>query len=261
MENPSIGMFDSGVGGLSVWKEVMGLLPYESIFYYADNRYCPYGNKEGELIVKRTRYIIDFLLAKKCKLIVIACNSATAAAVDLLRKEYKVPFVAMEPAVKQASLNTITGHIGVLATDMTLQGRQFNETSRKFAEGLDVHVQVGHGLVEIIESGRIDTPETEALLRRYLEPMIAKQVDQLVLGCTHYPFLIPVIRRIVPERMNVIDPSSAVARQVKNVLGQHDLLVTEKRPPHYFFYTSGDPVILKQFLAQMTDAQTTVQRD
>ncbi|MBN1221526.1 MAG: glutamate racemase [Anaerolineae bacterium] len=235
-----LGLFDSGVGGLSVWRAVVNRLPHEATVYVADSAYCPYGSRPVNEIKARSAAVTRFLLAHRCKLIVVACNTASAAALEWLRAEFRVPIVGMEPAVKPAAAQTQTGHVGVLATVGTLHGALFQNTTRHYADGVQVHGQVGEGLVEQVEAGHLDTPETEALLRQYLEPMLAAQVDQIALGCTHYPLLLPLIERIVQGRANVIDPAYAVARQVERVLARHNLLAlaASNRLSHQF-YTTG----------------------
>ncbi|MCL2132709.1 MAG: glutamate racemase, partial [Bacteroidales bacterium] len=184
-----VGLFDSGVGGLSVWRELSRLLPFEHTVYYADTAFCPYGPKRKEEIIARAVHISDFLLAKQVKLIVAACNTATAAAIDYLRKHYEIPFVGMEPALKPAALLSKSGVVGVLATQGTFKGRLYHETAERFAANTVIIEQCGDGLVELIEAGKINTPEMEALLHKYIDPMIAAGADYIVLGCTHYPFL------------------------------------------------------------------------
>jgi len=213
-----IGFFDSGVGGVSVWHEVVKRLPHYVTLYVADNVHCPYGPRPPEQVQRFSHSIARFLIDRGAKLIVVACNTASAAALASLREEFDVPFVGMEPAVKPASQQTETGHIGILATKGTVSGDLFRGTSERYAEGATVHMQIGEGLVERVEAGQGYLPETEELLRRYLQPLIDSNVDQVVLGCTHYAFLLPVIRRIMPEGVTVIDPGTAVARQVERVL-------------------------------------------
>ncbi len=214
----TIGFFDSGVGGVSVWHEVVKRLPHHVTLYVADNAHCPYGPRPPEQVQRFSHSIARFLIDRGAKLIVVACNTASAAALASLREEFDVPFVGMEPAVKPASQQTETGHIGILATKGTVSGDLFRGTSERYAEGATVHMQIGEGLVERVEAGQAYLPETEELLRRYLQPLIDSNVDQVVLGCTHYAFLLPVIRRIMPEGVTVIDPGTAVARQVERVL-------------------------------------------
>ncbi len=213
-----IGFFDSGIGGISVWRAVHQLLPGWSTLYVADNEHCPYGPRAPREIRHFSRAITHFLLAQGAGLIVVACNTASAAALQWLRSRFEVPIVGLEPAVKPAAKRTRTGHIGVLATQGTLSGDLFRGTSARHASGLTLHVQIGDGLVERVESGQTESPETEQMLRRYLQPMLQAGVDQIVLGCTHYSFLLPAIRRIVPESVSVIDPADAVARQVERML-------------------------------------------
>jgi glutamate racemase len=252
-----IGLFDSGVGGLSVWQAVVERLPNEATIYFADSAHCPYGPRPREEIKTLSTAITRFLLSQECKLIVVACNTASAAALDVLRAEFDVPVVGMEPAIKPAAEKTQTGHVGVLATAGTLQGDLFQKTSRHYANGVQVHRQVGEGLVEQVEAGRLDSPETEALLREYLEPMLAAGVDQIALGCTHYPLLIPLIEQIVAGRAVVIDPAQAVARQVARVLAKYNLAATLPADviPAHKFYATGSPEILQNLAEKLTGRQ------
>lgn len=252
MTNKPIGIFDSGVGGLSVWKEVASLLPAESICYLADSKHCPYGSKSKKEIIGHSKHVVDFLISRGSKLIVVACNSATAAAIDFLRKNYEVPFVGMEPAVKIAASRTATGSIGVLATELTFNGRHYNETSSTYAKGINLSIQAGHGLVDLVEAGKYNSEEAEALLRKYLGPMLSKNIDQLVLGCTHYPFLIPLIKKIIPVGVDIIDPSPAVARQVKSILEKNSMLSSDGHDNDYKFYSNGERSVLERFVREMS---------
>jgi glutamate racemase len=247
----SIGVFDSGIGGLSVWKELVDQLPNESTIYVADSAHAPYGTKTKKYIQDRSRAITRFLLDQDCKLIVVACNTATGAAISKLRKEFEVPFIGVEPAIKPAALASRSGHIGVLATVQTFRGEHFKRTSGLYANQVSVHVQAGTGLVELIEAGKIESEETSTLLHSFLDPMIQSGVDQLVLGCTHYPFLIPVIRKIIPTGMVVIDPAPAVARQTKRVLEHTGLLNNSRVQTGHRFLTTGDPDSMRAFMARM----------
>jgi glutamate racemase len=193
-------------------------------------------------------------------LIVVACNTASAAALEVLRAEFDVPIVGMEPALKPAAEATHTGRVGVLATEGTINGSLFKNTAQRHADGVEVHVQIGTGLVEQVETGRLDTPETEALLRQYLEPMLAAGVDQIALGCTHYPLLIPLIQRIVAGRAAVIDPAQAVARQVQRVLLFRHLETTEGRVAWHRFYTTGQPQNLEDLIAQVSGQSAEVRQ-
>ncbi len=213
--NPKIGIFDSGLGGLSVWLEVIKELPNTSIIYYADSGNCPYGNKSEAEITRLSKACTEFLLEQGCEMIIVACNTATAAAIEILRATYDVPFVGMEPAIKPAALQTQTGNVGVLATKGTLEGRLFNQTKSRYAQDVQVHIQIGEGLVELVENLEMNTPKAKDLLKQYLQPMLANNVDKIVLGCTHYPFLTPMIQQLVPKQVTIINPAPAVARQAK----------------------------------------------
>jgi glutamate racemase len=253
-----IGLFDSGVGGLSVWQEVVHHLPHEASLYFADSAHCPYGSRPVDEVRALSAAITRFLLAQQVKLIVVACNTASAAALEYLRAEFDLPIVGMEPALKPAAIATQTGHVGVLATAGTLNGTLFKNTTQRHAHGVEVHVQVGQGLVELVESGQLDTPETEALLRHYLEPMLAAGADQIALGCTHYPLLMPVIERVVAGRSQVIDPAQAVARQVQRVLELHRLEALPNSVAWHRFYTTGQPEPVEQLVAQLSRQQVKV---
>ncbi len=235
-----IGFFDSGIGGLSIWREVVQRLPQQTTVYLADNAYCPYGSRSTEQVQARAVAITHFLLQQHCRLIVVACNTASAAALALLRSRFDVPFVGIEPAIKPAAQATRTGHVGVLATLGTIQGPLFQNTSRRYAHGVQLHLQIGHGLVEQVEAGQLHHPVTEQLLRQYLEPMLAAGVDQIVLGCTHYPFLLPLMRQLVNGQAHIIDPAPAVARQVQSLLPAEGIQLPPRvdRPAHQF-YTTG----------------------
>ncbi|MBU0765307.1 MAG: glutamate racemase [Bacteroidetes bacterium] len=240
-----IGIFDSGVGGLTVLKEVVNILPHESVIYYADSANCPYGIKSRSEIIKLSEQIADFLIGKNCKLIVVACNTATGMAIDYLRKKYRIPFVGMEPAVKPAALNTGTGSIGILATKGTYSGRHYKETSGRFATDKKVIVRIGSGLVELAERGETYSPEVRKLLKKYILPMLDANVDHIVLGCTHYPLFMPVIEEITGGKVKILDPAAAVARQTYKLLEQNGLLSPTQNPECTFF-TTGDLKILKK---------------
>ena len=237
-----IGVFDSGVGGLSILIELRRLLPGEDLLYLADSAHCPYGVKPVEEIRRRTLEIAGYLIDLGAKAIVVACNSACVAGLDPIRSRYPdYPVVGVEPAVKPAQQVTRNGKIGVLATSMTLNGSRFNGLVEKFASGIEVYTKPGPGLVEMVEAGDLDTPATEKLLHEYLDPLLAEGIDTLVLGCTHYPFLRPVIERIGGPGLTVLDTGIAVARQTVRVLERHDLCNAEQRRGRVTFYTSGDP--------------------
>jgi glutamate racemase len=256
----TIGLFDSGVGGLSVWREVVRRLPHEATLYVADSSHCPYGPRSPQQIRSFARGITHFLIERGAKLVVVACNTASAPALEALRAEFDVPVVGMEPAVKPAAQQTRTGHVGVLATAGTIHGDLFRRTSQRYAAGATVHVQVGEGLVERVEAGQAGTPETEALLRAYLQPMLDAGVDQIALGCTHYPLLLPLIRRIVPEGVTIIDPAAAVARQVERVLTLEGLAADETSVARHRFFTSGQPQVLAALVGALTGREMGVER-
>jgi glutamate racemase len=226
----SIGLFDSGVGGLSVLKELAALLPNEDFIYFGDRKNVPYGTKPADEVRKLSENIVNFLLSKKVKIIVVACNTATAFAINFLREKYKfIEFVGMEPAIKPAAETTKTGKIGVLATALTLRGNHFRNTKKKYASGIEVYSQEGNGLVEIVENNKIGTEESYNLLSKYLLPMKQSGIDKLVLGCTHYPFLLDDIKAVLKtDSIEVIDPAYAVARRTKDLLEKNDLLSENK---------------------------------
>jgi len=245
---PVIGVFDSGVGGLSVYRSLLHELPRESFIYLADNRFAPYGLKSRQVILERSRSISEFLIQQGAALIVVACNTATGAAISRLRRENSIPFVGVEPAVKPAALKSKTGHIGVLATEQTFKGEHFRKTYQLYSRSVSVHFRAGNGLVELVENGQAESQEARALLEQYLMPMVQSGIDQLVLGCTHFPFLIPLIREIVPPEVAVIDPAPAVARQTRKVMEDHGFLLNSTETGSYQFYSTGDTGPLTRML-------------
>ncbi|PKQ43746.1 glutamate racemase [Confluentibacter flavum] len=248
MSTQPIGIFDSGVGGTSIWKEIHKLLPDENTIYLADSANAPYGLKGKETIInlsiKNTEYLID----KGCKLIVVACNTATTNAISILRETYNIPFIGIEPAIKPAALNTQTKAVGILATKGTLTSELFHKTTNLFASNIQVIERIGEGIVELIESGQLYSNEMRGLLKVYLKPMIDANIDYLVLGCTHYPYLIPMLVDLLPNHVKIIDSGEAVARQTKAVLEQHDLLNTKRVKSNIQFFTNGNPEILQSLL-------------
>lgn len=248
MSNKPIGIFDSGVGGTSIFKEVHALLPFENIIYLADSKNAPYGNKSKEVIKNLSVKNTDFLLNKGCKIIVVACNTATTNAISYLRESYNVPFIGIEPAIKPAALNTKTKAVGILATKGTLSSQLFHKTSDLYAHGIKVVEQVGEGIVPLIESGRLHSEEMKALLRVYLEPMLKANIDYLVLGCTHYPYLIPMLTSLLPKEVKIIDSGLAVARQTKAILSERQLLNSEKKQPDIKLFSNGNVEVLNTLL-------------
>lgn len=244
--NP-IGLFDSGIGGTSIWKEIHALLPNEDTIYLADSKNAPYGQKSKEEIVELSIKNTEFLLNQNCKVIVVACNTATTNAIKELRAKYTIPFIGIEPAIKPAALNSKTQAIGILATKGTLSSELFYNTVASFRD-VNIVEQVGYNLVKLIEEGKLESEEIKELLREYLEPMIKANIDYLVLGCSHYPYLLPQIREILPETVKIIDSGEAVARQTKNVLEKENLLNNGQHIIENTFYTNAAPEVLKNIL-------------
>lgn len=246
-----IGVFDSGVGGLSVAKEIRELLPLEDLIYYADSAYCPYGDKDPEIIRQREKSILDFLTIQGAKLVVVACNTASSAGLEQLRRLCKVPIVGMEPGVKPAVTATRNGIIGVLATSVTVAGERYSSLIKRYAENTVVVTQPCPGLVELIEHGKLNDAETTKVLGDFLKPIIDQGADTIVLGCTHYPFLRPLIERLVDPGVSVIDTGLAVAKQVKRVLEENDLAVKQGPPGNEQFYTSGNLKEVEQVIRSL----------
>lgn len=243
-----IGFFDSGIGGTSIWKEVVELLPNESTIYLSDSKNAPYGNRTEDEIVELSIKNTEFLLNKNCKLIVVACNTATTNAITYLRETYKVPFIGIEPAIKPAALQTKTKKIGILATRGTLNSKLFADTSSKINQEIEKIEVIGTGLVDLIENGKIHSDEMKVLLNKYLQPMLHKNVDAIVLGCTHYPYLIPVIKEIVGNDIQIIDSGLAVAKQTKNILEKNELLSFDDKDVKHQFYINTSQNILDDIL-------------
>jgi glutamate racemase len=240
MSDAAVGVFDSGVGGLSVLQEIRRLLPHGPLLYVADNGHVPYGEKSQAFIRERCLFISDFLLARGAKALVLACNTATAAAVGELRERYpQLPIVGMEPAVKPAAAATRTGVVGVLATTGTLKSAKFAALLDRFASDIRVITQPCPGLVELIEAGNLLDPALYRLLSSYVEPLLAQGCDTLILGCTHYPFLKPLLGEILSPSIALIDTGAAVARQLQRLLGERHWQV-QGTPPSEQFWCSGD---------------------
>lgn len=243
-----IGIFDSGVGGLSVLRAIRQQLPEAAVLYVGDTAHIPYGPRPLQEIRAFSQAITQFLLARGAEVIVVACNTASAAALKHLRAVFPaVPFVGMEPAVKPAAEQTQTGVVGVLATPATFQGELFNSVVERFAQGVRVLPQVCPGLVQQIEAGELDTPQTEALLRGWVEPLLAENMDALVLGCTHYPFVIPLLEKICGPGVRVIDPAPAVARQVERVVSGQKA-ESRRQKAEVVYYTSGEVAVFERAL-------------
>lgn len=251
--NEAIGIFDSGIGGTSIWSAIHELLPNEKTIYLADSKNAPYGQKTKEEIIVLSMKNTEFLLNMNCKLIVVACNTATTNAIQELRAKYDVPFIGIEPAIKPAVLHSKTQIIGVLATQGTLSSTLFNKTTEKYQDTKIIE-QVGNGLVQLIESGQINSPEMTQLLNSYLKPMIEANIDYLVLGCSHYPYLIPQIKAILPNHIQIIDSGEAVAKQTQKLLSE-TIGFNSSTKSETVFYTNTDSSVLKQILGNKYKVQ------
>ncbi|TRO64208.1 glutamate racemase [Christiangramia sabulilitoris] len=244
-----IGIFDSGVGGTSIWKEIHQLLPLEKTIYLSDSKNAPYGIKTQKEIISLSIKNTEKLLEMGCKLIVVACNTATTNAIKILRDSYNVPIIGIEPAIKPAALKSRNKAIGILATRGTLASELFAQTSELYARDIRVIEVEGNGLVELIEGGKRNSSEARKLLKELLTPMLEARIDYLVLGCSHYPYLIPLLSKILPEEVKIIDSGEAVARQTKSVLQENKLLNTsvdtDQRPE---FYTNVNRKVLEEIL-------------
>jgi glutamate racemase len=249
--NNPIGVFDSGVGGLSVLSEIRRELPGENLLYVADSAHAPYGNKSREMIQARSVAIVEFLLSRNAKAIVVACNTATSAAVETLRARFSVPIVAMEPAVKPAAESTKSGVIGVLATSGTLGSENFARLHERFGAQADILVQPCPGLVELVEAGNLTGENTRALLEKYLVPLLEQRADNIVLGCTHYPFLTPLIREMAGPAVAILNPAPAVARELRRRLTIAGLLSNSSRTGTEQFWTSAQPDRTQPVIAQL----------
>jgi len=247
-QDSPIGIFDSGVGGTSIWKEIHDLLPFEHTIYLADSLHAPYGDKPSAEIVHLSMKNSQKLIDMGCKIIVVACNTATTNTINVLRATYSLPFIGIEPAIKPAAINTRTKAIGILATRGTFSSELFNRTSDNFASDVEVIEIVGSGLVPLIEKGALDSPEMQLLLEKYMAPMIKANIDYLVLGCSHYPYLIPYLRKLLPDTVTIIDSGAAVARQTAEVLRKHNLLNDARAKPQLQFISNSSTATLEKLL-------------
>ncbi|MDH7445337.1 glutamate racemase [Aquimarina sp. 2201CG14-23] len=257
MDNKAIGIFDSGVGGTSIWKEIAIALPNENTIYLADSKYAPYGKRNKDEIIALSIKNTKKLLELNSKIVVVACNTATTNAIKVLREQFDVPFIGIEPAIKPAALNTKTQKVGVLATKGTLSSELFAKTSDLYANTIEVIEVIGTGLVELIEKGSIHTPEMIALLESYIQPLIQKNIDYLVLGCSHYPYLIPTLRKMLPKHIIIIDSGEAVAKQTGVILSQNDLLSKSSKKGTHTFFTNGTLDVLQQILKDSAISSTS----
>lgn len=244
-----IGIFDSGVGGTSIWKEIHDLLPSEQTIYLADSKNAPYGTKPVEEIIRLSKKNTDKLLEMGAKIVVVACNTATTNAIEYLRSNYSIPFIGIEPAIKPAALKSKTKAIGILATKGTLSSALFSKASELYSKDIKIIEVEGNGLVELIESGGKEAPETKNLLLELLQPMMKFDIDYLVLGCSHYPYLLPLLKNILPEKVEIIDSGEAVARQTKAILEKNNLLsLNTSVQPVPKFFSNINPEVLAELV-------------
>ena len=258
-KNVPIGVFDSGLGGLSVLREIRDLLPNEDLVYVADSGAAPYGDRTGEFIEARAAAIAEFLLGEGAKAMVVACNTATAVAVRALRERFPIPIVAIEPAVKPAAAMSKTGVIGVLATSLTLSSENFRRLAEQYGQGARIVPQPCPGLVELVERGRLEGAEARALVSSYVLPLLNDGADIIVLGCTHYPFLMDVIRQVVGPSVSVIDPARAVASELRRRLDAGGLLSERSRDGEHRFLTSGEAPQVQSVLATLWGRKSKVE--
>jgi glutamate racemase len=259
--NSPIGIFDSGIGGISVLRAIREQMPEESVIYFGDQGHIPYGPRPMEQIRYFSEAITRFLLEQGAKIIVVACNTASAAALKYLRENCPdVQFVGMEPAVKPAAEHTQTGKVGVLATPATFQGALYASVVERFANGVQLFQNTCNGLVQQIEQGNLRSSETRRILEDALLPMLEKNIDTVVLGCTHYPFVIPLIQQVVGDSVRVIDPAPAVAKQTARLLEAKGLRNNSGSKSRVEFYTSGDPGALKSLLPTLLGESAEIQR-
>ena len=242
-----MGLFDSGIGGTSIWTEIHELMPEEDTIYLADSKNAPYGKKSKEEIIDLCIKNTEFLLDKNAKIIVVACNTATTNAIKELRSMYDIPFIGIEPAIKPAAIHSKTQTVGILATKGTLSSELFNKTVEIFQDTKIVE-QVGYGLVELIENGAINSPKMTKLLHSYLQPMIDQNIDYLVLGCSHFPYLIPQIRKVLPNHIKIIDSGEAVAKQTQKILAEKVGIHSAPHKSNNLFFSNTDPKVLSEIL-------------
>jgi glutamate racemase len=253
-----IAVFDSGVGGISVLKHIHALLPNEQLLYVADSKYAPYGNKTPAEIQSRCFEIADFLIAKDAKALVVACNTATAAAIDAMRDKYALPIIGMEPAVKPAAEASRNGIIGVLATTGTLKSAQFAALLESYGRNVKVVTQACVGLVECVERGELDTANTKALVQQYCAPLLAEGADTIVLGCTHYPFIKPLIEQAVGSKVVIIDTGAAVAKYLQKKLAEQHLLATTNAEENVVFWTNSKAENAAQVIEALWGAKAEI---
>lgn len=246
-----IGVFDSGIGGVSVLRELQIAMPHEDFIYIADSAHCPYGGNSGEVVRACSEAMVAALEARGVKLITVACNTATVLAIDALRHTHRLPFVGMEPAVKPAAAMTRSGVVGVLSTTATASGARVHQLIDRYSHGARVLVQACPGLVERVECGDLHGSRTRVLVERYTAPLLAAGADTLVLGCTHYAFLRPLIGAAVGPAVRLVDTGAAVARRAHEVLGAGRLLAQRERAGTVQWLTTGDPAHMATVLGYL----------
>jgi len=249
-----IGLFDSGIGGTTIWRSLHNLLPNENTLFLGDSKNAPYGQKTKEEIIQLSKKNVEWLLSNNAKAIIVACNTATTNAISELRSLYDIPIIGIEPAIKPAAANTKTGKVGVLATQGTLNSTKYAEAQNLYPN-IEFVNQIGFRIVQLIEDGQLYSEELESLLRSYIDPMIEKDIDYLVLGCTHYPYLLPILNKFLPKHINVIDSGDAVAKHTYKILKEANLLKTDNLPGYSKFYTNKDVAILQSFIADFGIAE------
>ncbi len=241
-----IGIFDSGVGGLTIYNEIRNILPDENIIYLGDYKYNPYGNLTTEKLLDRCKKIISWFIKQNAKLVVMACNTASTNIISEMRDCFDIPIIGVEPSIKPAALSTKTNNIGVLATKGTIYSPKFNQAKEIFTKNINVIEVIGEGIVSAIENGKLHDKETFELLKKYITPMLNSNVDVIVLGCTHYTYLIPILKKIVPKSIKIMDNKMAIAKQTKKVLEEKKLLATNKGSTK--FYTTSTKNKMKLFI-------------
>ncbi len=259
--NKAIGIFDSGVGGTSIWQEIHELLPFENTIYLADSKNAPYGYKTPEEIIALSIKNTEALINMGCKIIIVACNTATTNAISVLRETFNIPIIGIEPAVKPAALHTTSKSIGILATKGTLSSILFHKTSSEFTKDISVIEVVGEGLVPLIETGKMESKETKLLLQKYTKPMVEADIDYLVLGCSHYPYLVPQLKEILPSHIQILDSGKAVAKNTETTLASLDLLRKEKTKPVLQFYTNTTTDTIQYLLRDFSEEISVEKKD
>ena len=249
-----IGLFDSGIGGTSIWRSVHEMLPNENTLFIGDSANAPYGQKTKNEIIDLSKKNTEWLIAQNAKIIIVACNTATTNAIAELRAQYNIPIIGIEPAIKPAAIATKTGKVGVLATKRTITSPKYTEAQMQFPNVKFIN-QIGHKIVPLIEEGKLYSKELEELLHHYVKPMLEQEIDHLVLGCTHYPYLLPILEKFVSTNVKIIDSGTAVAKQTFKILNDNNLLKTDGILGIAEFYTNKNVEILQSFVHEYGTAK------